>query len=319
MQIAETIRPLKFGGAASRTTDGLKPCLKILRDMMGMPSILPAHGDLSTVRGLFWSHASLSLTTIYFPLIRTRLSAPGSRDSGVVIIRAMSGPVVVEQGQIRLDLARGEAVFMPSDAPLSLVLPEGGRLDCACLPSAAIGTERAGLAGLFGQPIPFTYLPLQLLVTYAGYLLQHDYQTERDAEIMVNHFYELLPVLVENITAKSAPQATTGRLAVIKSRIEDRVKDGGFSIIELAQGEGITPRAIQKLFKRENTTFSRYLLERRLELGRAAILRGDRSSITEIAYDAGFDDPSYFSRAFRGHFGISPTELRRQIRSSVSM
>lgn len=121
-----TVKPQKFGSAASRATDGLKPCLKILRDMIGMPSVSPVQGDLSKVRGLFWNHGSLALTTIYFPLIHTRLSAPGSRDSGVIILRAMSGPVQVEQGQIRLDLAKGDAIFMPSDVPLSLSLPEGG-------------------------------------------------------------------------------------------------------------------------------------------------------------------------------------------------
>ncbi|MEL4072586.1 helix-turn-helix transcriptional regulator [Ochrobactrum sp. GPK 3] len=286
--------------------------------MMGMPSVLPARGDLSQVRGLFWNHALLVLTTIYFPLVRTRLSAPGSRDAGIVILRAMSGPVHVEQGQTRLDLAKGEAIFMPSDVPLSLILPDGGRLDCAYLPSAAISKMKAEVSNLFWQPLPITYLPFQLLVTYAGYLLQQDYQTESDAEIMVNHFYELLPILVANLQARNTKQTLTGRMGAVKDRIDARVVDAGFSIMELAQSEGITPRAIQKLFKRENTTFSRYLLERRLDMARSAILHGDVSAIAKIAYGSGFDDPAYFSRVFRNFYGVSPSALRRQIARSIS-
>lgn len=314
----ETINPVKFGSAASRATDGLKPCLKILRDMMGMPSVLLAQGDLSNVRGLFWNHASLALTTIYFPLTSTSLSAPGSRDSGIIIIRAMSGPVDVEQGQVRLTVSKGEAVFMPSDVPLSLTLSEGGRLDCAYLPSGAVAQIKGEAARLFWQPLPATYLPLQLLVTYAGYLLQHEYQTENDAKIMVNHFYELLPILIENLSLGNTQRVLTGRMGAIKARIEAGIKDSDFSIVEIAQSEGITPRSIQKLFKRENTTFSRYLLERRLDLARTEILRGEISAISRIAYNAGFDDPAYFSRAFRSYFGVSPSGLRQQIARSVS-
>ncbi|WP_079213665.1 helix-turn-helix transcriptional regulator [Brucella pituitosa] len=313
-----TVKPQKFGSAASRATDGLKPCLKILRDMIGMPSVSPVQGDLSKVRGLFWNHGSLALTTIYFPLIHTRLSAPGSRDSGVIILRAMSGPVQVEQGQIRLDLAKGDAIFMPSDVPLSLSLPEGGRLDCAYLPSAAITQIKAEVSCLFWQPLPITYLPFQLLVTYAGYLLQQEYQTESDAEIMVNHFYELLPILAANLKGGSKQRVLTGRMGAIKARIDARIMDAGFSIMELAQSEGITARAIQKLFKRENTTFSRYLLERRLDTAKSAILHNDTSAIAKIAYGVGFDDPAYFSRAFRNYYGVSPSDLRRQIARSVS-
>lgn len=283
-----------------------------------MPSVLPAQGDLSNVRGLFWNHALLSLTTIYFPLIRTRLSAAGSRDSGILILRAMSGSVQVEQGQIRLDLAKGEAIFIPSDVPLSLILTDGGRLDCAYLPSAAITQIKADVSGLYWQPLPITYLPFQLLVTYAGYLLQQDYQTESDAEIMVNHFYGLLPILIANLKAGNTQQVLTGRMGAIKGRIDARIIDAGFSIMELAQAEGITPRAIQKLFKRENTTFSRYLLERRLDMARSAILHGDASAIAKIAYGVGFDDPAYFSRVFRNFYGVSPSDLRRQITRSVS-
>ncbi|MFD1198458.1 helix-turn-helix transcriptional regulator [Brucella gallinifaecis] len=294
-------------------TDGLQPCLMMLRDIMGTPLIKQSDADLSSVRGLFWKHPELSLTTIYFPLKRTFLSAPGSREAGILILRSMSCPASVEQGHHLINLARGDVTFIPSDAPLLLTLPTGGRLDCAYMPKKAVLQEVPDIDRLFGQSMPFTNLPLQLLVTYAGYLLQHEHQNERNASTMVQHFYQLLPMLVDNLQAQNKQVSTIKRMDAIKAQIEAQISNSEFSIIQLAQTEGVTSRAIQKLFKRENTTFSRYLLQRRLEMARSAIVRGDPSGITQIAYNAGFDDPAYFSRTFRNHFGFTPSVLRRQV------
>lgn len=311
--MTEAIMPQKLGNIASRVPDGLQPCLQILRDMMGTPLITQANGDLSSVRGLFWKHPLLSLTTIYFPLNRTFLSAPGSREAGILILRAMSCPVSVEQKDSRINMARGDVVFVPSDAPLLLTLPTGGRLDCAYMPRKAATHEIPDIGKLFGNPLPFTHLPLQLLVTYAGYLLQNEHQNERDAATMVQHFYQLLPMLVENLQAINKQVSPIRRIETIKEQIEEQISNSDFSLVQLAQSEGITSRAIQKLFKRENTTFSRYLLQRRLEVARSVIVRGDQSGIAQIAYNAGFDDPAYFSRAFRNQYGFTPSVLRQQV------
>lgn len=41
-------------------------------------------------------------------------------------------------------------------------------------------------------------------------------------------------------------------------------------------------------------------------------LHQNKESITTIAYDAGYQSESAFSRAFKGHFGVSPSQYRRQ-------
>ncbi len=54
----------------------------------------------------------------------------------------------------------------------------------------------------------------------------------------------------------------------------------------------------------------RYLLE--LRLARASYLLADaNNSVAEVAREAGFRDPLYFSRQFRRHFGLSPRAYRR--------
>jgi AraC family transcriptional activator of pobA len=36
-----------------------------------------------------------------------------------------------------------------------------------------------------------------------------------------------------------------------------------------------------------------------------------RMSVAEVGYTLGFEDPAYFSRAFRRHYGQSPSEYRQ--------
>jgi AraC-like DNA-binding protein len=69
-------------------------------------------------------------------------------------------------------------------------------------------------------------------------------------------------------------------------------------------------------FKREfgqcyGTTPAKWLIGRRLECA-AQMLRTTSMSITEIALECGFEEPSHFSRTFKAKFGRSPTDYREQ-------
>lgn len=281
-------------------------------DMLGEATIAVEDGDLAGVTGLFWKYVSLSLATLYFPKAPLRLTANGVSDAGIVIMRAMDGPLVIHHRRNKVETARADVIFLPADASSEITLPEGGRFDCAHLPAYALASMRDILKPMMMQPLAADCLPLQLLTNYAGYLLRQEYQSEEHAGMMVAHFYDLLPVLAQhvgNIGPRDTPQS---RMASIKTLIEENLANGAFSITDVAEAEGVTPRAIQKFFSREGTTFSRYMLGRRLSLAKGLILaEGDATSISQIAYTVGFNDLSYFNRTFRSRYGVRPSDLRR--------
>ena len=69
-------------------------------------------------------------------------------------------------------------------------------------------------------------------------------------------------------------------------------------------------------FKREfrrcyGTTPAKWLIGRRLESA-AQMLRTTSMSMTEIALECGFEEPSHFSRTFKAKFGRSPTGYRER-------
>ncbi|WEX75371.1 AraC family transcriptional regulator [Sinorhizobium numidicum] len=306
----EIIRPLKFGMLPDR--ESRLVCRSILLDMLGEATIAVEDGDLAGVTGLFWKYVSLSLATLYFPKAPLRLTANGVSDAGIVIMRAMDGPLVIHHRRNKVETARADVIFLPADASSEITLPEGGRFDCAHLPAYALASMRDILKPMMMQPLAADCLPLQLLTNYAGYLLRQEYQSEEHAGMMVAHFYDLLPVLAQhvgNIGPRDTPQS---RMASIKTLIEENLANGAFSITDVAEAEGVTPRAIQKFFSREGTTFSRYMLGRRLSLAKGLILaEGDATSISQIAYTVGFNDLSYFNRTFRSRYGVRPSDLRR--------
>jgi AraC-like DNA-binding protein len=103
------------------------------------------------------------------------------------------------------------------------------------------------------------------------------------------------------------------RLRTIKADILANLGgDRSLSLDALARRHGISPVYIRKLFEGENTSFTQFVLEQRL--ARAHQLLSDPRSadhmIGSLALAAGFNDVSYFNRAFRRRFGMSPSDAR---------
>ena len=59
------------------------------------------------------------------------------------------------------------------------------------------------------------------------------------------------------------------------------------------------------------TSFIDYLKEYRLTMAARLLLASDASILT-IAEEVGFDNLSYFNRAFKTHYGITPSKYRKQ-------
>jgi len=105
------------------------------------------------------------------------------------------------------------------------------------------------------------------------------------------------------------------RLSAIKKDIEAHLAAGDLSPATVARRQRITDSYIRKLFASEGTSFSQFVLDRRLERAhRLLTLPGWAGrSIASIAFDAGFGDLSYFNRTFKRRYGFTPSEARDSI------
>jgi AraC-like DNA-binding protein len=68
----------------------------------------------------------------------------------------------------------------------------------------------------------------------------------------------------------------------------------------------------REFFRHYGTSPGRWLLERRLECA-ARLLAMTSTSVTEIVFECGFEQPSHFTRAFKAKYGQTPSEYREAI------
>lgn len=95
--------------------------------------------------------------------------------------------------------------------------------------------------------------------------------------------------------------------------ILQHLADTSFSPEVLADRLGISPRQLyRKLSAISGTTVSEFIL--RVRMNKAAELLSDwQQNVSEIATSVGYTEASNFSRAFRKHFGCSPTKFRERL------
>jgi AraC-like DNA-binding protein len=66
------------------------------------------------------------------------------------------------------------------------------------------------------------------------------------------------------------------------------------------------------MFAAMGKTPSGYIVERRLQRAADRLNAAPATSITELAFELGFNDSAYFARCFRQKFGVAPRDWRRR-------
>lgn len=90
--------------------------------------------------------------------------------------------------------------------------------------------------------------------------------------------------------------------------VSEHYADAEFGTATAAKYLFMSERSLQRRFKMAyNKTFKEHLNEVRLEHACERLLAGEK--ISDVAFDSGFNDPSYFSQRFKHHFGMSPSKF----------
>ncbi|HEX3570946.1 MAG TPA: helix-turn-helix transcriptional regulator, partial [Acidobacteriaceae bacterium] len=157
----------------------------------------------------------------------------------------------------------------------------------------------------------------KLLRRYLSLIMQESaLATSELQRAAVTHIYDLAAVAL-GATAERAELARNrgiraARLETVKAEVLSRLDDGNLSVALVAGRHGVTQRYLQKLFEAEGTSFSEFVLAQRLEKAHSMLTNPlyAHRAISSVAYDVGFNDLSYFNRAFRRRYGSTPSEVR---------
>ena len=98
----------------------------------------------------------------------------------------------------------------------------------------------------------------------------------------------------------------------IRNHIGQHLRDPELSIERIAQALKCSKRYLHKAFAEEDGTLTHYILRRRLQACMRDLKRPElrQRTITEIAFSWGFNSGAHFSRVFREHAGLSPSDFR---------
>lgn len=152
-----------------------------------------------------------------------------------------------------------------------------------------------------------------------GYLSLLRVQQPTDAELgyaAAVHICDLVALMFgtgrDHQQVASARGLRAARFHSIKHWVMAHLLDPALSVATAAAAQGLSPRYVQILFAEAGSTFSEFVLSKRLQFVHRNLRNTQLGArpISSIAYDAGFSDLSYFNRAFKAAYGETPSDVR---------
>ncbi|WP_068076294.1 helix-turn-helix domain-containing protein [Novosphingobium lentum] len=123
-------------------------------------------------------------------------------------------------------------------------------------------------------------------------------------------FYDLAALAMRGAGRDEPRKVETAFRNRVLAVVDAQLCDPFLRTTTIAQACNASVRTVQNLFAAMGTTPSGYILERRLLRASDRLLARPEASITEVAFEHGFNDSAYFTRCFRQHFGLAPREWR---------
>ena len=264
---------------------------------------LPELGLLSgTVRGVRHVHAhrdsgdgndnfTFHLNVSGLATVVSRRGETTLRDGDAMLLRYSAGrtisrPALVDHRVIRLPRASLRPLVQDIDDAVLRPIPRG---------TGMLNLLRGYADALFDDPVLAAPQMRQLIVAQLCDLVAVTIGATRDAA-----------AVAEGRGIRAA------RLRAIKTDIEANLALGDVSATSVARRQKVSDSYIRKLFEGEQTSFSEFVLRRRLVRVHRLLTdpRRVNQSIASLAFEVGFGDVSYFNRAFKRFYGATPSEVR---------
>lgn len=175
----------------------------------------------------------------------------------------------------------------------------------------------------------YSYLPV-ILLTAQDSVIQEEksYRYGADAYIAKPFSMKVLVAQCVNILKRQSTQTTVEKpkektpeiltsdteqkfLRQLERYVDSKLSDTTLSVDLMAEALGYGRTAF---YKKVNTLTGispkEFIRKRRLQHA-AEMLKNDRITVSEVAYQCGFSSSQYFASTFRAYFGVTPTEFQK--------
>jgi len=121
----------------------------------------------------------------------------------------------------------------------------------------------------------------------------------------LSQLYMILGVILEKSTKTNLPQHFLDTISFINSNY----RNSALNMDMICAEAGISATVFRQLFKKHyQKTPTEYITSLRLEYARSLISNG--VSVENATYESGFNDPKYFARVVKKHFGCTPKAFK---------
>ena len=248
-----------------------------------------------------------------------RVFREGECEAGVLNIQLQhQGRTVNHTGGRTAMLEEGDFVLYDPSKPLWLAFEEPTQAIVLRLPLARVEERTPYLRNQVGIPVSGRSGPGAL---FSNFLRQAWAELERGgegdwAESMGEAVWPLLDIAYSATRPQIATDRRDERRRALFAAVETDLTDPELDVHRLARRMGVSARYVQMLFAELGTTPRSFIQDRRLDLAARRLEReGNDTTVTDVAYDVGFNDLSSFCRAFRRRFETSPRNYRSGMRA----
>lgn len=265
-----------------------------------------------TVHGLPGLRFASMASSMSVSLTRPKKMLSDQEDD-ICLIVSTGGPIAIEQRNQQSEANDGEAVLLVYREPATLRFLAMNYIAIR-VPHAALAPLTRNIAADAGRRIRRDTAALNLLETYLRSLPARIADPQLKG-LITTHIYDLMALAIgaSREGAEIAAQRSL-KAARLQAMMAALAANRDLTVHEVARGQSVSPRYVQKLFDEAGTTFTEFVLDLRLEAARAMLVspRYARWTVAAISLEAGFGDLSYFNRRFKARYGQTPSDARAQ-------
>lgn len=235
-----------------------------------------------------------------------------SKIYGVVSSRKTSAFILRTSGSMHYDFY-DYAIDVPCGS--IIFLPEGSNYEYKAKDDILCGYVYINLSGDFSDVAPFSYSlerfqEIDEIINNMADLWKFGGQAE--------HYrcYSLLYSLLAYMeTLENQAYTDKNKLNIISpalSYLKEHIYDCDLKTDILPKLCGISGTYFRKIFQANYTVSpQKYILGKRLSHAKSVIDSGNFDTVSEVAASVGYNDPLYFSRAFKKKYGMSPSQYAK--------
>ncbi len=255
----------------------------------------------------------LSINRLHAQSYRVVCNTDDSRHDWVFINLHQRGRCRLRQHGRDQWTAPGDISINLGNSPFVFDFDDQVAMTCLRLPLAGAAARTGLLQDAAARPLP-EGAGTRLLTSYIDSLLRNaDALPPRQAEQAANCLLDLLALSIDGADPQEQSGSASVRTALYRracAYIETHLGNPELDLNHLSAHLRLAPRTLQHLFHAQGTTFTACLLEYRLLAAERLIAGGACGQLGQVAYAVGFSDQSYFNRAFRRRFDMTPGERR---------